>query len=229
MIRRRKRRAAPRDVLPSRVVADPVQPEPAPEVPEPPRRGAFRRPRVRVGAVVALAVAAGVIAWVIVGTGDSSNTTSTSAAPVPTVSASPIGPVGLSATGLATLTQTIPQPIYWAGRRAGALYELTRTSTGKVFIRYLPPNVKVGVKRSSYLIVATYPFRGALQAIKNLTNDRQVPIPGGGLAIVDPAHPTSVHLAYPGVDYQVEVYDPSPAVALRVATSGSVAPVPVHP
>lgn len=201
------------------------EPVPDPEPPEARRRGPLRRPRVRIGAVVALAVAAGVIAWVIVGTPGGNNTRS-SADPIATTSARPIGPVGLSAKGLETLTQSINQPIYWAGPAASTLYELTRTTAGKVFVRYLPPNVKVGVKRSIYLIVATYPFRGALQALKNLAGAHRISIPRGGVAVVDQSHPTSVHLAFPGVDYQVEVYDPSPAQALRVARSGSVRPVP---
>jgi hypothetical protein len=134
--------------------------------------------------------------------------------------------VGLSASGLETLTRSVPQPIYWAGPKASTVYELTRTAAGKVFIRYLPPNVKVGVKRPSYLIVATYPFRSALQALQNLKTGRKLSIPGGGIAVVDRNHPTSVHLAFPGADYQVEVYDPSAAKALRVARSGSVRPVP---
>jgi predicted aconitase with swiveling domain len=46
-----------------------------------------------------------------------------------------------------------------------------------------------------------------------------------GVAMVDRAHPQSVHLAYPGVDDQVEIYDPSPARSLRIARSGEVRPV----
>jgi hypothetical protein len=187
------------------------------------RRGArklLRRPRVRLGAALALAVGAGLLAWAVVdsrGTGSSTSGAATTA--------QPIGPIALSAKGLRTLTQTVDQPIYWAGPKAGYLYELTRTSTGKVFIRYLPQGAKVGSKKTIYLIVATYPFQNPLQALKNLTNRHLRAIPGGGVAMVDQNHPQSVHLAYPGVDDQVEVYDPSPAQALQVAQSGKVRPV----
>ena len=37
---------------------------------------------------------------------------------------------------------------------------------------------------------------------------------------------TSVHVAYPGVDYQVEVYDPKAGAALELIDSGGI--VPVH-
>jgi hypothetical protein len=58
-----------------------------------------------------------------------------------------------------------------------------------------------------------------------VANGKGIEIPGGGLALVHEGYRKSVHLAYPGVDYQVEVYDPSPRVARRVAVSGKVRPV----
>ena len=128
------------------------------------------RPPVRIGAVVAVAIAGGLGAWAIVGNEDSgpsssSDTTSATTARSTTV-AKPIAPVGLSAKGLRTLSATVGQPIYWAGPKPGYLYELTRTSNGSVFIRYLPPGAKVGSKQAIYLIIATYPYRGALQALR---------------------------------------------------------------
>jgi hypothetical protein len=199
----------------------------APRAPAEPRRN-LHRPRVRLGAVVALAVGAGLAAWAVV----DSRGTDSSPTPNPattTATARPIAPIGLSANGLRTLIASVDQPVYWVGPKPGYLYELTRTSTGKIFIRYLPPGVKVGSKQAIYLIVATYPFRNALQALKNLTSRQQLTIPGGGIAIVDQNHPQSVHLAYPGVDDQIEVYDPSPARSLRIARSGDVRPVEPPP
>ena len=187
-----------------------------------------RRPRLRAGAAVALAAGAGLAAWAIVGhDGAGSSSTSSVSPPAPATTAAtakPIGPVALSAKGLRTLTSSVHQPVYWAGPQAGYLYELTRTSTGTVFIRYLPPGVKAGAKQQKYLIIATYPFVNPVKALKNLSGTHLV-IPGGGVAMVDRVHPQSVHLAYPGVDDQVEIYDPSPARSLRIARSGEVRPV----
>ena len=203
--------------------AQELKPEAAGD-PEPGRR----LPRMRIGAAVAVAAGAGLGAWAIVGDGGpgSSSPSTVAASPpaAPATAAKPIGPVALSASGLRTLTSTVDQPIYWAGPKAGYLYELTRTSAGRVFIRYLPPGAPVGSKRQIYLVVATYPFQNPLQALKNLPGTH-LAIPGGGVAMVDQGHPQSVHLAYPGVDDQVEVYDPSPARSLKVARSGAVQPV----
>jgi hypothetical protein len=185
--------------------------------------GFLRRPRVRLGAVVALAAAAGIIAWVVIGTEDNSSSTpaTTTKGPVATGHAA----VGLSASGLRTLARTVKQPIYWDGPKRGYIYELTRLSDGRIYVRYLPPGVKVGDKRGIFLIIVTYPFPGALSAIKKVSNGKGIEIPGRGLALVDATYPKSVHVAYPGIDYQVEVYDRSPKRSLEVATSGKVQPV----
>jgi hypothetical protein len=172
-------------------------------------------PRVRLGAVIALALAAGIVAWAVAGRTSSSKTST---------AATPVGPVALSASGLATLARTVGQPIYWAGPRKGYLYELRRTSNGNVYIRYLPPGVDAGAPGAKYLTIATYPYPGALRALKNVTDGRHVSIPGGGIGVIGSTYKKSVHLAYPNVDYQVEVFDPSAARALAVATSGRVKP-----
>ena len=140
-----------------------------------------RKARIRLGAVFALAIGAGLGAWAIVGSRDSDSPSSEpSAATTPattTATVKPIAPVGLSAQGLRTLTSSIPEPVYWAGPKPGYLYELTRTSAGKIFIRYLPSGTPVGTKKATYLIVATYPFQDALKAITDLPGKRQVKIP----------------------------------------------------
>jgi hypothetical protein len=178
-------------------------------------------PRARVvSVIVAVAVAGGIIAWIVLGA--SSNNSS---APV---SVSPIAPVALSTSGLRTLAHAVRQPIYWAGPKSGYSYELTRTTNGDLYIRYLPAGVKAGAKGAKYLIVATYPFANAYRALQTTAKGAAIPIPKGGIALVDAKYPRSVHLAYPGVDYQVEIYDPSPAVARSVAISGDVTPAPTR-
>jgi hypothetical protein len=79
--------------------------------------------------------------------------------------------------------------------------------------------------RKPYLTVATYPYPHALRALKNVSHGQQVGLPGGGIALVDQNYQKSVHIAYPGVDFEVEVFDPSPARSSRVARSGDLRPV----
>jgi hypothetical protein len=135
-------------------------------------------------------------------------------------------PMAASVAQIAALATTIGHPIYWAGPKRGFTYELTETSSGKVYIRYLPSGVPVGDKNADYLTIATYPFPGAYAAVEKTANaTATINLAGGGLAVVDEAYPKSIHIGYPGVGYQVEVYDPSPSAGRKLVASGAIAAV----
>ena len=119
-------------------------------------------------------------------------------------------------------------PVFWAGRKRGYTYELSRTADGNIYVRYLPPGVPVGAAGSDFLSVGTYPQKDAfkaIQAAKKQEGEIVKPLPGGGFAVASPNRPQSVYFAYPDSQVLVEVYDPSPARAMRLVTSGDVAPV----
>src|SRR3954447_22106351 len=131
-------------------------------------------------------------------------------------------PAAASAQRLATVARSIGHPIYWVGPRAGYVYELSRTKDGRVYIRYLPSGVHVGSRSPNYLTVGTYPQRHAFATLQDTAKAqgvRTMRVAGGGLAFQYKGRPTSVYLAYPGSDYQIEVFDPSPARALRLVSS----------
>jgi hypothetical protein len=133
-------------------------------------------------------------------------------------------PSAASQAELTSLAQSLGHPIYWIGPKKGYTYELRQTTSGNVSIRYLPPGVKVGSPKP-YLSVATYPFPKAFAAIEALAkqkNIEQIKAPGGGLAVLDKGYPQSIHLAYPGSDYQIEVYYPSAARARAIVSSGEL-------
>jgi hypothetical protein len=196
-------------------------------VSEPRDTGWARLSSVRVGAVVAIALAAGFAAWLLVrGNDDSSSspqTTSTAEA-----SANPFGPVAATPATLRSVSREVKHTIYWVGPRSGQIYELTRTAGGRVYVRYLPAGVEVGNKSADYTIVGTYPTPNALKVLKDVAkqpNEQSVPAPGGGIAVYAKNAPRNVYVAFPGSDEQIEVYDPSAKRALRLVTSGRVAPV----
>jgi hypothetical protein len=136
-------------------------------------------------------------------------------------------PKAESEAGLTALAGKLGHPIYWAGRKKGDTYELTRDSTtGQVLIRYLPSGAPVGSKKN-YLAIATYPFPGGYDGIKRASKTKgtvSFKFPGGGLAVFDPNHPTNVHFAYPGTDVQGEVYEPK-GKAKELLTSGQIAAI----
>ena len=50
-------------------------------------------------------------------------------------------------------------------------------------------------------------------------------MPGGGIAVYSTSAPTNVHVAFPGQNVEIEVFDPSARKALRMVKTGRVAPV----
>ena len=179
----------------------------------------LRIPQVRVGAVVALGIAVGLGVWL--GTSGSGSSNSSS----PTTSSGSTA-VPISVTGLQTLANALHQPIYWAGAEAGKTYELTQQS-GRVYLRYLPPETKIGTAQP-FLTVGTYPLPGAFSVTQRLAGESgSVGVPlNGGVAFYSRSHPTSVYLAYPGSDFQIEVFDPSAAQARQLVASGRITSVP---
>ena len=182
---------------------------------------------MRFGAAAAVAIGAGLGAWAIAANNESAPRAAAAVSTPPATTAPtapPVGPVALSAKALRSFARSAGRPVYWAGPKAGFRYELTRTAAGSIFVRYLPAGVPAGVKQQAYLVVATYPFPDALAAIERLSGPH-IAIHGKGVALVDQSHPQSVHLAYPGADDQVEIFDPVPARSLLVVRSGGVRPV----
>lgn len=125
------------------------------------------------------------------------------------------------------LSGRLGQPVYWVGARSGGTYELTETPGGRVFIRYLPKGVKVGSSTPS-LFVATFPFEDAFAATERaaqVAGAVRIPVGGGAVAFYSQSSPSNVYLAFPGSDYQIEVFDPNPRRAHALVRSGKVQPI----
>ena len=81
---------------------------------------------------------------------------------------------------------------------------------------------------ADYLSISTYPDKDAFGTVTEASkrdNERVDRISGGGLAVSNPDLPGSVYVARPGSNLLIEVYDPSPARARKVATSGQLTPI----
>lgn len=166
-----------------------------------------------------LAAAAGVGVWLLVR--DSSPSTSTTA----TNTVTPLGPVAASPATLLTYVKALGRPIYWTGPLPGYTYEFTETSSGNVYVRYLPKSVRVGDKRAAFRVIGTYPYTGALKALQAVAKGGGTKLSGGGFLVGSAGNPKSVHIAYPGIDYEIEIYDPRPGRARALARSGKLTPV----
>jgi hypothetical protein len=181
-----------------------------------------RRPDVRIGAVLAVAVAAALVVWLVV-IRDDSNGSSTALAQV-----TAIPPVAATPDRLRELSVEAGRPIYWLGPQDGGTYELTRTPNDRIFVRYLPTGAPVGTTKAKYPLVGTYPVDNAYDVLKELattSGESSFTAPKNGFAVYSTEHPTNIYLAYPGSDVQIEVFDPSAERARELVASGHVVPV----
>lgn len=177
----------------------------------------LRLPHFRLGALIAVGLAAFLIGWMAMNRGGDD------APPAPGSGAS-----AASESELKAFADSATHPVYWAGPKEGHTYELTQTTNGFVYVRYLPEGTEVGDPRSRFLTIGTYPRRGAFEELQRAAKAKgsvSVKIGEGGLAVFSEARPTSVYVGYPDAKYQVEVFHPSPDEARRLALSGQVVPV----
>lgn len=145
--------------------------------------------------------------------------------PRPAAEARPTGPVLLSEVQLQQFAAAAGQPVYWAGPRRGYVYEVTRTRSGRVFVRYLPQGFVAGDARASFLTVATYPTAHAYENLRRAAkalDARASEVADDGIALTSTRAPASAYLAYPRADYQVEVYDPAAGHASKLLLNGAI-------
>jgi hypothetical protein len=167
---------------------------------------------------VALTAAAASVAWLLL----------RSDGGTPGIPAANGIPALVSQLQLQRLAASVDHPVYWAGPRPGFSYELTRTSMGRVFVRYLPHGVAAGDARPDFLTVGTYPGKRSFADLKRAANRDGavwVGLDHGGLVVFAARNARSAYLGYPSGKYQVEVFAPSTGVARKLVLAGTIVPV----
>lgn len=171
-------------------------------------------PHLRLGALIALGLATFLVGWLFLGGDDKSSRPSTGAS-------------SASEAELREFAASASHPVYWAGARPGQKYELTKTSDGRVYVRYLPEGAQAGDPRPQFLTVGTYPRASAYAELKRASRAEGAiarKLPQGGLAVLSKGS-SSVYFGYPDAAYQVEVYAPSPGTARNLVVAGQIVPV----
>jgi hypothetical protein len=172
-----------------------------------------RRETLRLGVALAAVALVAIVVWLVaIRDGDAET-----------------GPEAMSTQKLADFAGDEDHTVYWAGEGPGSVYEVTRTKQGNVFVRYLDSEDQIGDDEADFLTIGTYPMDDAYDvttAASNADDAISGRSPDGGLVVANESAPTSVYLAYPGGDVQIEIYDPDPERAMKVATSGDVEPIP---
>lgn len=171
-------------------------------------------PRIRLGAVLAVALAAAFVTWLLLGREDES-------APAPAA----FGPALVSRARLESLAASAEPPLYWVGARPGFRLELTQAPEERVFVRYLSAGVAAGDRRAAFLTVGTYAQPNGFNEVRAASRRNgavALPLAGGGLAVYNRSRPQSIYLSYPNREYQVELYDPDTSEARRLVTTGQL-------
>lgn len=133
-----------------------------------------------------------------------------------------------SPAALATAGEKLGQPVYWAGSLPGTALELEELSEGGVRVGYVPAGTGAGKGSAPHLTIGSYPLsdpEAALRAFAARPGSIVRHARDGTEVVSSEAHPTSVYFVGADKGVQVEVYDPSPRRAMRLALSGRVRPV----
>jgi hypothetical protein len=177
-----------------------------------------RRKNVRRAAALTMVVAAGLVIWLLLDDSGSDEETA---------SRSPSN--GAEVVSVATLQKTAAQgtPIYWAGPPSGSELELSRPSPGRTYVRYLTGEAEAGDSRP-FLTVGSYLLPDPVAALRKLGNQPDgvlATAPRNGTVYFNRQSPTSIYLAYPGEQVEIEVFVPNFEQALQLVTSGRIVPV----
>jgi hypothetical protein len=129
---------------------------------------------------------------------------------------------------LARQAASVGHAVYWVGPVSGNRYEVTKTTDGRAYVRYLTPGVRAGDPRPGFLTVGTYPIDDAFavtRATSQREDSRAVRAPASAVAFYSTSRPQSVYLAFESSELQIEVFHPTPREARRLVESGRVRPV----
>lgn len=168
---------------------------------------------LRLRLALAAVLAVGLIAWVVLRDGDDDSASSSNGAEV------------VSVDSLREAAAEQGTPIYWAGEQEGAELELSQPDEDHTYVRYLTDGAEAGDPRPDFLTVSTYANANPVAALRRQGNQPGGVLgeaPGGATVYFSRSQPKSVYLAYPGVDVQIEVYDPDSKRALQLVNSGQI-------
>lgn len=131
------------------------------------------------------------------------------------------GKVALTESELIAAVKKLGVDVYWAGPVNGAKYTLAVPADGQAYVRYLPNGDGLTDTKPNYVVIATYTTTNAFsatQAAGNQSNGVTFINAEGAAVYYNKDTPTNVYVAYPNLNYQIEVFDPIAATALDIAS-----------
>lgn len=144
------------------------------------------------------------------------------ATPTPMVNANSSGQAALSENQLKAEVRQVGSTIFWAGSMSGAKYTFDHIAAGQDYIRYLPNGQGLSDTTQNYRVIATYKDATAYDTIvaaAKLKTGVILTNPDGSIVYYAKATPTHVYMAFKSLPYQIEIFDPTPGVSLKLATT----------
>lgn len=149
--------------------------------------------------------------------------------PSPTINGGTSGEAALTDSQLKTEVLKVGRKVYWSGILTGANYTFINLETGQSYIRYLPDGQGLEDATLNYRVIATYSAANAYDSLvaAGKTEGSVVITSQEGIAIYYvKARPKNVFMAFQNLDYQIEIFDPTPGISLKLAsTPGAIRPV----
>lgn len=139
-----------------------------------------------------------------------------------TLAAQTSGGVCLTESELKSIISENNIQAYWTGPLKDATYSLNSSTAGQVFIRYVPKGEECDDVRPNFRVIATYEEVDAFATTESAgTTADGVSLlnTDGSIVYFNKNVPTNVYVAYPGINYQIEIYDPDPKEAVSLATT----------
>jgi len=132
------------------------------------------------------------------------------------------GKVALTEAELIAAVKELGADVYWAGPVKGAKYTLAVPADGQAYVRYLPEGQGIEDTKPNYVVIATYTTTDAFtatQAAGNTSNGVSFISASGADIYYSKDTPTNVYVAYPNLNFQVEIFNPIAATALEIAST----------
>ena len=132
------------------------------------------------------------------------------------------GKVALTEAELIAAVKELGADVYWAGPVKGAKYTLAVPVDGQAYVRYLPEGQGIDDTKPNYVVIATYTTTDAFtatQAAGNTSNGVSFISASGAAIYYSKDTPTNVYVAYPNLNFQVEIFNPIAATALEIAST----------
>lgn len=173
------------------------------------------RRTVAIAAAIVVIVVAAIIAFAVGGNDSNKDSNATTQQ------------VGLNADGLKTAVSTLGRKVYWAGDEADNQYVLQTLANGQATVRYIPKDGNSNESQAIYRVIGSYPIKDAF-GVTTKAGEAEGSVlitnADGSIVVYNKNKITNVYVAFPNVDVQIEIYDPS-GQAVALATSGRVVPI----